>query len=68
MKWFEEAGGRKKYLQREIKQIEVDVFHTLNIKDISKMNAVQDVMKGMIISDSKPLKISEFNIMSENRC
>lgn len=29
-------GGGKKYLQREIKQIEVDVFHTLNIKDIQK--------------------------------
>ena len=55
-------GGGKKYLQREIKQIEVDVFHTLNIKDISKMNAVQDVMKGMIISDSKPLKISDLTL------
>ena len=53
-------GGGKKYLQRE--QIEVDVFHTLNIKDISKMNAVQDVMKGMIISDSKPLKISDLTL------
>lgn len=26
------------------------------------MNAVQDVMKGMIISDSKPLKISDLTL------
>lgn len=59
---LKESGRRNTYLQKGIKKIEEDVFHTLEIEDVKKSNSVQDMMKGMIISDSKPLKISDLTL------
>lgn len=50
---------RNNYLKREIHKIESEVFHVLSFENVAKNNAVCDQMKGMIISDSKPLKISD---------
>lgn len=50
------------YLQKEINNIESNIFHNLNIKDIPQYNAVQDNMKGVIISDSRPLKVTDLTL------
>ncbi|OLR64024.1 type III-A CRISPR-associated RAMP protein Csm5 [Anaerostipes sp. 992a] len=48
---------QNKYLQREIKNLEVDVFHTIKRKEkYVKSNAVNDELSGLRISDSKPLE------------
>lgn len=50
------------FLQKEIKEIEADVFNTIEIEKIPKRNAVHDNMKGIIISDSKPLKVEDLTL------
>lgn len=50
------------YLQKEINNIESNIFHNLDIKDIPKYNAVQDNMKGVIISDSRSLKVTDLTL------
>ena len=46
------------YLNREIKRIEDDAFHTLNRKMSKHGDAVNDALSGLIVSDSEPLDIS----------
>jgi CRISPR-associated protein Csm5 len=47
--------SRKKYLAREVKELESEVFHTLNWKKSKKQDAVNDELSGLRISDSEPL-------------
>ena len=44
---------------REAKEVETTAFNTLSKDEKSKGNAVNDVMQGLIISDSKPLNTSD---------
>lgn len=48
----------KRVLQREMKEIEMVSFNTLNRSDDRK-NAVNDIMTGIRISDSKPLVLDD---------
>lgn len=45
---------RNKVLQRNIENMEEKIFHTLNRAD-KKRDAVNDVMSGIIVSDSEPM-------------
>ena len=51
--------GRKGYLAREIDELEVNVFNTLNKNEKRKSDAVNDSMSGLIIGDSRPLNQSD---------
>ena len=46
---------RNQYLGRDVKRIEAESFNTLNRNDKRLEDAVNDVLSGLIISDSKPL-------------
>lgn len=48
-------GKRKTYLQRETETLETAVFHTLGRDDRRQMNAVNSIMSGFVVSDSKPI-------------
>ena len=45
---------KKSFLSRESKQIESDIFHTLQRKKDKKEDIVNDCLAGLIISDSAP--------------
>lgn len=47
-------GKRKTYLQEETKTLETAVFHTLG-RDDKRQNAVNSIMSGFVVSDSKPI-------------
>ncbi len=49
------GGNRKTYLQRETEAIETAVFHTLGRDDKKRQNAVNSIMSGFVVSDSKPI-------------
>lgn len=51
-----EKGGRNYYLKRESAGIEAEIFNTLNNKD-NKNDAVNDMLSGLVVGDSKPLKM-----------
>lgn len=51
----------RKFLSREIKQAESLCFNNLNCKDGKREDVLNDEMKGVIISDSKPLKYKDLN-------
>ena len=58
---LQQTGSRKAYLKRDIEQIETTILHTLNRidkngKELRKEDAVNDVLSGLIVSDSQPLK------------
>lgn len=55
------GGSRKTYLQRETDALETAVFHTLGRDDRKQGNAVNSIMSGFVVSDSKP--ISEKQLM-----
>ena len=48
---------RNLVLQKESKNVESKTFNTLNKDEKNVNNAVNDIMQGLIISDSKPLSI-----------
>ena len=48
-------GKRNTYLKKETQALEIAVFHTLNRNEKSKENAINSMMSGFIVSDSKPL-------------
>lgn len=50
---------RTAYLSRETKQLEAKRYNTLNRKPNGKMDAVNDVMSGFIMSDSEPLSMND---------
>lgn len=55
-----EQSSRRNYLVREKNKMETEIFHRLNRKNekgevVKKENAVNDVLAGIVVSDSKPL-------------
>ena len=50
--------GRKQLAAREIKSIETDCFNELQRDEKNKGNAVNDIMGGIIVSDSESIDIS----------
>lgn len=48
-------GKKKTYLQKETETLETAVFHTLGRDDKRQMNAVNSIMSGFVVSDSKPI-------------
>lgn len=48
---------RDRYLARNMKDIEVEAFHTLDLKPRNKADMVNDCLSGLIISDSAPLSV-----------
>lgn len=57
--------GRNKYLKREIESIESKAFRNLKRPDTKDNDAVNDMLSGMIISDSYPLKISACSLFQK---
>ena len=51
--------GRKFYLAEATSDLETSVFHTLEKNEKRKADAVNSVMAGLVISDSKPLSLSD---------
>ncbi len=49
----------KIYLQREIKDIETRAFHLLHRMDKRQQDAVNSVMSGLIVGDSRPIPVSQ---------
>ena len=59
----EGSRSRRSLLQREVKQLENDVFHTLQRKDakgiaVKMTDAVNDCLSGLIVSDSEPISLN----------
>lgn len=59
-----DTGNRTRFLSREQKGLEQEVFYTLNRKDekgkpVRASDAVNDCLSGLIVSDSEPLKTSD---------
>ena len=54
----------KNYLAWEIKKIEQRAFHLLDY-ETDQDNSVQDIMKGIIISDSKPLSLEDLTVCQQ---
>lgn len=53
-----EKMGRKQLALKEIKSIEADCFNELKRDEKNKSNAVNDIMGGIIVSDSEAIDIS----------
>lgn len=51
---FKKGGKDKHFLENEINNLEIAVFHTLN-RDEKKKNAVNSIMSGLVVSDSHPI-------------
>lgn len=54
-------------LKRELNDIESEVLHTLNRvdvkgKEVGRSNAVNDVLSGLIISDSEPIRLEDITL------
>ena len=52
-------ASRNKYLRFETNALEAAVFHTLERPNVRKDDAVNSIMSGFIVSDSKPLPLSQ---------
>lgn len=63
-KGLRESRSGKGCLEREIKAIEQQVFHLLNY-ETNPRNPVRDIMRGIIISDSKPLCLSDLTVCQQ---
>ena len=57
IKRFSSDKPSNRNYQRDAKSVENTAFNTLNKDEKKKENSVNDVMQGLIISDSKPLKL-----------
>ena len=57
IKRFKTDRPDRKYYKRETSSIETRAFNTLDRDGTKKENAVNDNLQGLIISDSKPLKL-----------
>ena len=55
----EKGGSRMSYLRREMADVEKTALYTLGRDKENRGNAVNDMMAGMIVGDSMPLKISD---------
>lgn len=56
---LQHGGKRNSLLRREAKNLEVTAFNKLNRNEKKKADAVNDVLSGLIVSDSKPLSIND---------
>ena len=63
-KGLKESRPGKRYLGREMKEIEQQILHLLEYKT-DQRNSVQDIMRGIIISDSKPLSLSDLTVCQQ---
>ncbi len=50
-----QRGSRNSFLNQETRALETAVFHTLNREEKKQDNAVNSIMAGLIVSDSKPI-------------
>lgn len=59
---------RSDYLKNEIEAIEEKAFYTLNRYEKKPHNAVNDELSGLVVSDSKPLEISDLMLGQKVDC
>ena len=59
IKRFHSDWPDRKYYRRETSDIEIRTFNTLDREDVKTENAVNDNLQGLIISDSKPLRLDD---------
>lgn len=59
IKRFRSDKPSNRNYQRDAKNVESTAFNTLNKDEKKRENAVNDVMQGLIISDSKPLRLDD---------
>ena len=59
IKRFHNDRPDRKYYRRETNDIEVSTFNTLNREGTKTENAVNDNLQGLVISDSKPLRLED---------
>lgn len=67
MSAIQNGRNRTFLLKREVNEIENEVLHTLDRvdargKEVGKNNAVNDVLSGLIISDSKPISLERMTL------
>ena len=61
-KVFERETNKKRYLSRNIQDIEAKTFRTLHRPDTRVDDAVNDIMAGFIVSDSEPLSVEDLTL------
>ena len=61
-KVFEKETNKKRYLSRNIQDIETKTFRTLHRPDTRVDDAVNDIMSGFIVSDSEPLSVEDLTL------
>lgn len=59
---FERETNKKRYLSRNIQDIEAKTFRTLHRPDTKYDDAVNDIMAGFIVSDSEPLSVENLTL------
>ena len=60
-KVFEKETNKKRYLSRNIQDIEAKTFRTLH-RPNTRDDAVNDIMAGFIVSDSEPLSVENLTL------
>lgn len=58
----EERGRGRSFLQRETASLESKAFHTLGCNEKRPSDAVNSIMSGIVVSDSKPLSIHQLTL------
>lgn len=53
-----ETRRNRNYLKREIEALETEIFNTLEANKKNKKDATNSVMRGLLVSDSKPLSLN----------
>lgn len=61
-KVFEKETNKKRYLSRNIQDIEEKTFRTLHRPNTRGDDAVNDIMAGFIVSDSEPLSVEDLTL------
>lgn len=59
IKDFQSNRPDRKNFRREANDIEITAFNTLDREDVKTENAVNDNLQGLVISDSKPLRLDD---------
>lgn len=62
-----EKKGRKQFLQRETKSLEQQCFNKLS-RTKKQYESLNDIMAGIIISDSKPLSLEDLTLCQKIEC
>ena len=55
-------GNKKTLLSRSVKKMETDYFRTLNREGTKPEDAVNDILQGLIVSDSEPLELDDLTL------